>query len=88
MENFKKQFKSEAEIASERANERAKYFEGQMVAAQKESKYYQEELVKAHTLIGRIVHQLSERWDKVNLTKYFPTDNLSGKRTINNPEGK
>lgn len=53
-----------------------------------EAKYYQNELEKAHALIGRIVHQLSERWDSVNLTKYFPTNNLHKDKTINNPEGK
>ena len=29
----------------------------------------------------------SERWDTVNLTKYFPTDNLYRKRTISNAGG-
>ena len=53
-----------------------------------ESEYYQAELVKAHTLIGRITHQVSERWDSVNLTKYFPTDNLHRKRTVGNAKGE
>jgi hypothetical protein len=53
-----------------------------------EAKYYQEELTKAHTLLGRVIHQISERWDTVNLTKYYPTDNLSHKRTTGNPSGK
>lgn len=53
----------------------------------KQSKYYQTELAKAHELLGRIIHQTSERWDSVRLTKYFPTNNLHGKRTIANPEG-
>ena len=50
--------------------------------------YYQTELAKSHELLGRVIHQLSERWDKVNLTKYYPTANLFGKRNINNPTGK
>jgi len=50
--------------------------------------YYQTELAKSHELLGRIVHQTSERWDSVQLTKFYPTDNLHGKRTLNNPSGK
>ena len=56
--------------------------------AQQSSDYYQKELAKAHELIGRIIHQLSERWDSVRLTSFFPTDNLYSKRTFGNPEGK
>ena len=51
------------------------------------SDYYQEQLVQAHTLLGRILQQTSERWDTVNLTKYFPTSNLHRAHTINNPKG-
>ena len=53
-----------------------------------EARYYQTELAKSHEILGRTMHQLSERWDSVRLTKYYPTDNLHGKRTIINPEGK
>jgi len=53
-----------------------------------EAKYYREELTKAHALLGRVIHQVSERWDSVNLTSYFPTDNLSRKRTFSNPSGE
>lgn len=52
-----------------------------------QSDYYQKELAKAHELLGRIIHQFSERWDSVNLTKFFPTDNLHRKRTIGNAKG-
>ena len=52
------------------------------------SDYYQQQLVDAHALLGRVIHQTSERWDSVRLTKYYPTDNLHGRRTINNPKGK
>ena len=55
--------------------------------ANKTADYYQTELAKAHEILGRVVHQLSERWDKVNLTKYFPTNNLHDMRTTNNPDG-
>lgn len=55
--------------------------------AQQSSDYYQAELAKAHELLGRVIHQLSECWDSVNLTKYHPTDNLHHKRTIVNPKG-
>ena len=54
----------------------------------KESAYYQTELAKAHEILGRAIHQLSERWDTVRLTKYYPTNNLHNKRTLKNPEGK
>lgn len=53
-----------------------------------ESDYYQKELERSHTLLGRVIHQLSERWDTVRLTKYFPTDNLHGKKTLSNPGGE
>ena len=56
--------------------------------SQAEADYYQVELVKAHALLGRVIHQLSERWDTVNLTKYFPTDNLHHKRKVNNAKGE
>lgn len=68
--------------------ERALYFEKQAELYQSEARYYQEELVKAHALLGRVVHQLSERWDTVNLTKYYPTDNLHHRRTVGNPKGE
>jgi len=50
--------------------------------------YYRTELAKAHEILGRVIHQLSERWDSVNLTEHYPTDNLHGQRTTNNPTGK
>lgn len=53
-----------------------------------ESNYYQTELAKAHEILGRVVHQLSERWDTVRLTKFYPTDNLHNKRNIENPRGR
>ena len=52
-----------------------------------EARYYQTELAKSHEILGRVIHQLSERWDDVRLTKFYPTDNLHGKRTTGNPEG-
>ena len=53
-----------------------------------ESDYYQAELVKAHELLGRVIHQLSERWDSVNLTKYFPTNNPWHRRTVGKAKGE
>lgn len=53
-----------------------------------EADYYRMQLAKAHEILGRVVHQLSERWDSVNLTEYHPTDNLHHKRTVNNPTGE
>ena len=49
--------------------------------------YYRKELAKSHEILGRTMHQLSERWDTVRLTEYYPTDNLSNKRSITNPSG-
>ncbi len=54
---------------------------------QEESDYYRNELAKAHEILGRVIHQTSERWDTVRLTKFYPTDNLWGTRNINNPSG-
>lgn len=67
---------------------RLEYWERTAKEYKAESKYYQEELEKAHTILGRVIHQLSERWDTVNLTKYFPTNNLWRKRTVANPTGE
>ncbi len=39
------------------------------------SRYYKEELAKAHALLGRILHQHSEKMASVNLNENFPTDN-------------
>ena len=50
--------------------------------------YYRAELAKAHTLLGRVIQQLSERWDTVNLTEYFPTSNLHRQRSVGNPSGE
>lgn len=52
-----------------------------------EAQYYQSELAKAHELLGRVMHQFSEHWDMVRLTRCFPTDNPSSKRNIDNPRG-
>lgn len=65
----------------------AREWEQRAKTAQSEADYYQAELAKAHTLLGRVIHQLSERWDTVNLTKYYPTDNLHRFRTVGNPTG-
>ena len=70
------------------AEERASYWELQATKHSDSSDYYSKELAKAHELLGRVIHQLSERWDSVNLTEYFPTNNLGHKRTAANPSGK
>ena len=64
------------------------YFEKSSETHNETAKYYQKELAKSHELLGRVIHQASEIWDKVNLTEYFPTDNLWSKRTVSNPTGK
>ena len=68
--------------------ERAIFWEEQTKKSEQEARYYQQQLVDAHALLGRIVHQFSERWDQVNLTKSYPTDNLFCKKTIDNPKGE
>ena len=68
--------------------ERAIFWEKQAEKSAQEAEYYQQQLIDAHTLLGRTIHQLSERWDQVNLTKYYPTDNLLRKRNIENPKGE
>jgi len=75
-------------MSTAKEKERCLYWEKEAKRVGIEAEYYREELVKAHSLIGRIVHQLSERWGTVNLTKYYSTDNLHGKRTITNPGGR
>lgn len=55
--------------------------------AQAEAKYYREQLAKSHEILGRVTQQLSERWDTVNLTEYFPTSNLHRRRNSRNPLG-
>ena len=64
------------------------FWEKQAKTYEQEALYYRTELEKSHALLGRVIHQLSERWDTVNLTKYFPTNNLSHKRNLNNPTGE
>ncbi len=69
-------------------NNRCLRWEERAKTAQESSDYDQQQLVVAHALVGRITHQLSERWDSVNLTKYHPTDNLHRFRTVSTPAGK
>ena len=64
------------------------YFEDSSKKADAEADYYRTELAKAHEILGRVIHQTSERWDNVRLTKYHPTDNLCNRRDSANPEGK
>ena len=68
-------------------HERALELEKQRNKAQAAAKYYRTQLAKAHEMLGRVTHQLSERWGTVNLTEYFPTDNLHRKKTGSNPTG-
>lgn len=70
------------------AEERASYWERKAKRDSDSSEYYRKELAKAHEILGRVIHQLSEGWDAVNLTEYFPTDNFLRKKTINNPKGE
>ena len=64
------------------------YWEKRAKEHEAASNYYRAELAKAHTLLGRVIQQLSERWDMVNLTEYFPTSNLHRQRSVSNPRGK
>lgn len=67
---------------------RVKELEKKYNNAEAETAYYRQQLTKAHALLGRVVHQNSERWDQVRLTEYYPTDNMHSKRSIDNPEGE
>jgi len=67
--------------------ERLSFWEREAKRSAQEAIYYRDELKKSHTILGRVIHQLSERWDSVNLTEYYPTDNLHHFRSINNPDG-
>lgn len=67
--------------------DRAIFWEGTAKRAGEDAEYYRAELEKAHALLGRVIQQLSERWDTVNLTKYYPTDNLHHKRNRTDPSG-
>jgi len=69
-------------------NERVKELENERNTANDESEYYRTQLAKSHEVLGRVIHQLAERWDSVRLTEYYPTDNLWGKRTVGNPKGE
>ena len=64
--------------------ERAHYWEDTATKYRRESEYYRAELAKAHALLGRVLHQASERWDSVNITEYFPTNNLRGEMYSHN----
>lgn len=74
-----------ADLAAE--SKRCSFWEQRAKEEQDSSDYYQEQLALAHAMLGRVVHQLSERWDSVNLTKYFPTDNLTRARFVGNAAG-
>jgi len=64
------------------------YFEESSKRSAAEVDYYRKELAKAHEILGRVIHQASERWDSIRLTKYYPTDNLHNRRSISNPKGE
>ena len=68
-------------------SERVMFWEKQSREHEKAAAYYREQLSDAHALLGRVIHQLSERWDSVNLTEYFPTDNLDRRRRVGNAAG-
>lgn len=73
---------------TERERERARFWEERAKTHGQAETYYREELEKAHALLGRVLHQTSERWDLVNITPYFPTSNPWRKRTGSNPSGE
>lgn len=64
------------------------YWQQRATVLGKEADYYRRQLSEAHALLGRVVHQTSERWDSVNITEHFPTNNLHGRRNSSNPEGE
>lgn len=68
-------------------SDRADFWEKQARKHARAEEYYRDQLAKAHEILGRVLHQHSEVWDTVRLTKYYPTDNLHGFRSISNPSG-
>ena len=77
---------SEQEITG--LEERLKFWESSAIKYRESSDYYRQELTNAHALLGRVIHQLSELYDSVNLTAHFPTDNRNRRRGIQNPKGR
>ena len=71
----------------QRQEERASWWEKTATEHRDEADYYREQLAKAHALLGRVTHQLSERWDSVNLTEHFPTDNPHRQCHVGNAKG-
>ena len=71
----------------EEIKNRCIYWEKEAQRLNIEREYYRTQLAKAHEILGRVIHQFSERWDSVRITSYFPTNNLYNKRTTSNPGG-
>lgn len=55
----------------EELQERVVFWEKRAKIEEKKASYYQEQLEKSHAILGRVIHQLSERWDSVTITKYL-----------------
>ena len=77
------------EVVDKLSNTEKSLAEWQEVAynQQKEAEYYRRQLVDAHALLGRVIHQYSLLWDSVNLGEDFPTDNPYHRRNLENPTG-
>lgn len=77
----------EQEEAFVRVNDRIDSWVGTAEIQQKTAEYYKRQLVDAHALLGRVIHQYSLLWDSVNLGEDFPTDNPYHRRNFENPTG-
>lgn len=68
--------------------QRSMFLENGLYREKETAKYYLEQLIDAHAIIGRLIHQFSEVRESVNLSKHFPTDNRLHHRTFVNPKGE
>jgi hypothetical protein len=56
--------------------ERASFWEKRARENDNKAKFYQEKLLDAHALLGRILQQFSERWDIVTLSEFIYKEKL------------
>jgi ppGpp synthetase/RelA/SpoT-type nucleotidyltranferase len=55
----------------EKETERCRFWEETAKRYEKDANRYQKQLEEAHALIGRLIHQLSKRWDTAPLSKFM-----------------
>ncbi len=65
----------EIQDEEESQRKRASYWEDRVSEYKKNEKHYRESLYEAHALIGRLIHYIEGRVDKVNISEYFEKPN-------------